>query len=233
MFLYAGCSAERESMKFSRLIAFAAILAFSSIASGDVINYGDFDGANVTFVDVTEVSLETGALYGAPDVVNDTLDFPATGFLSESTNGEIDFLDGRLTFMVEADPGQTLNSITLEEFGAYFTFGEDSIASVSAVAFVETLEGGLFQDGFLFETNGLASGPDSGGWVESLTISFPATTKITVTLDNQLFTFADDPGVSFIDKGGVNISVGVVVPEPTTSALFILGFAGMAYRRRR
>ena len=232
MFLYAACPVERELMKISRLTTLVVALAFCSFASADIINYGDFEADNVTFIDVTEISLEDGALYGAPDVVGDTLDLPATGFISESVNGEIDFLDGRLSFMVEAAPGNTINSITLEEFGAYFTFGEESIASVGAIAFVETLEGGLFTDEFQFTFDG-SNGPDSGGWIESLTISFPETSKITVTLDNQLFTFADDPGVAFIDKKGVNISVGLVVPEPTSSVLILMGFAGLAYRRRR
>ena len=185
----------------------------------------------MTFIDVTEISLEPGALYGTPDVIGDNLDLPGVGFISESNNGEIDFLDGRLSFMIEADPGRTLTSITLEEFGAYFTFGEESIASVSAIAFVETLEGDLFSGEFDFVANGSGT-PDSGGWIESLTISFPETTKITVTLDNQLFTFADDPGVSFIDKKGINISVEVV-PEPTACAVLAMGLAGLISRRRR
>ena len=218
-----------------RIATFFLIICVANYVSADVINYGNFDGDTVTYIDVTESSLETGALYGAPDVIGNNLDLPATGFVSESNNGEVDFLDGRLSFMIEADPGSTISSITIEEFGAYFTFGEDSIASVSAIAFVETIEGGLFSGSFDFVTNGLANGqPDSGGWIESLTISFPETTKITVTLDNQLFTFADDPGVSFIDKKGVNILIGKnVIPEPTAAVLIAAGCLGLALRRRK
>ncbi len=215
------------------LIFSLLITACVSYSHADVINYGDFNGDNVTYIDVTESSVDPVPLYGAPTVVGNDLDMPAIGFASESNNGEIDFLDGRLTFMIEADPNTTIDSVTLEEFGAYFTFGEDSIASVSAVAFVETLEGDLFSGTFDFVTTG-SNLPDSGGWIESLTLEFPETTKITVTIDNQLFTFADDPGVAFIDKGGVNVILGTnVIPEPTVSMVLACGALGLITRRRR
>ena len=222
-------------MKITRLTTLAALLTIfaASCSFADTINYGDFDGDTVTYIDVTEVSLESGALYGQPAVIGNNLDLPGTGFISESNNGQIDFLDGRLTFMIEADPGSTIDSITLEEFGAYFTFGEESISSVSAIAFVETLEGDIFNGTFDFVATG-SNVPDSGAWIESLTINFPETTKITVTLDNQLFTFADDPGVAFIDKKGVNIFVGKnVIPEPSTSLILAMGIFGFVARNRR
>ena len=168
-------------------VLFVATACIAGYASADEINYGDFEGDTVTYVDVSEASLEDGALYGAPSVTGNSLSLPGTGFISESNNGEVDFLDGRLSFMIEADPNSTISSITIEEFGAYFTFGEDSIASVSAIAFVETLEGSLTSGDFSFSTTGVAGNqPNSGPWQQSLTISFPETTKITVTLDLSL-----------------------------------------------
>lgn len=217
-------------------LSLALLIAFSCVvtANADDINYGDFDADTVTYIDVTESSNDPTPLYGTPEVFGNQLDLPGTGFISETNNGEVDFLDGRLTFMIEADPGSTISSITIEEFGAYFTFGEDSIARVSAIAFVETLEGDIVSGTFDQQFDGSPSGPDGGEWFQSLTINFEATSKITVTLDNQLFTFADEPGVAFIDKKGVDINVGKnVVPEPTSAALLGLSMMGIALRSRR
>jgi hypothetical protein len=206
------------------------LLVFSVVAyvQADTINYGDFAGDSVTYLDVTESSLEELPLYGMPEIVGNNLNMPGTGFASESKDGQVDFLDGRLTFMIEADPGTTLSQIVIEEFGAFFTFGEGSIANVSGVAFVQTLEGDIVSGTFSQGFNGSAI-PESGDWFNSLTITFPETTKITVTLDNQLFTFADDLGVGFIDKKGVNIKI----PEPTTAGVLALGMIGIMLRSRR
>ena len=101
---------------------FALFLVFSVAAwvQADEINYGNFEGATVTYIDVTESSTEELPLYGTPEIFGNQLDMPGTGFISESNNGEIDFLDGRLTFMVEADRAIALNpnhSSTLAQLG--------------------------------------------------------------------------------------------------------------------
>ncbi len=214
---------------------FLALLFFSvaSYVQADSINYGNFDGDTLTYIDVTETSTEPLPLYGQPEIFGDNLSFPGTGFVTESNNGEINFLDGRLSFMIEADPGTTISSVTIREFGAFFTFGQDSIASISAIAFVETLEGDLFS-GTLDFINFGSNVPQSGDWIRELTITFPETTKITLNLDNQLFSFADTPGVAFIDKKGVDIFPGgEVIPEPTSAAILALGLMGLAIRSRR
>lgn len=212
------------------ILALLLTVSMAFATQADEINYGDFAGDTVTYVDVTENSLEKLPLYGTPTVVGDELDMPGTGFVSQSENGGIDFLDGRLTFMIEADPGTTISSVTIREFGAYFTFGEESIASVAGLAFVETLEGGLFSGTLNFEVGG-GPGPNPGLWQEEVTITFPETTKVTVTLDNQLFTFADNPGIAFIDKKGVDIIPNI--PEPGLATVLLAGVAGIALRRRR
>ncbi len=221
-------------MKFmTRILAVALLVAFYCQSQADVIEYGNFDGATVTYIDVTESSTDPVPLYGQPEIFGDRLHMPGTGFATESKNGEIEFLDGRLTFMIEADPGTTLSSVTIREFGAYFTFGQSSIAQVNAIAFAQTLEGDLVSS--IFNFNAPASNStQSGDWIESLTLFFPETTKVTITLDNQLFTFADAFGVAFIDKKGIDIIPGgEIVPEPASAAILLIGLAGFAIRRRR
>ncbi len=219
----------KEKMKLrTRITALLLVFSVAAYVQADEINYGDFNGDTVTYLDVTESSLEELPLYGTPEIVGNNLNMPGTGFASESKDSQVDFLDGRLTFMVEANPGTTLSRIVVEEFGAFFTFGEGSISSISGVAFVQTLEGDIVSGNFQQTFNG-SGVPTSGDWFNSLTITFPETTKIFVTLDNQLFTFADDLGVGFIDKKGVNIKI----PEPSTAGILALGLVGVMLRNRR
>lgn len=218
---------EKMKLRF-RIIALFLVLSIGAYSQADEINYGDFEGTTVTYIDVTESSLEELPLYGMPNIVGNNLNMPGTGFTSQSQDGQVDFLDGRLTFMVEADPGTTFSQIVIEEFGAFFTFGESSISTVNAVAFVQTLEGDVVAGNYQMNFQG-GDLPEGGDWLRTLTITFPETTKITVTLDNQLFTFADDLGVAFIDKKGVNIKI----PEPSTAGVLALGLVGVMLRRRK
>ena len=121
------------------LFSTLGVLVAVTSAHADFIQYGDFEGDNVSYIDVTENSITPGALYGQPDIVGDALEFPGTGFISQSEDGATSLLDGRLSLIVESNNGQEFSSITIEEFGAYLTFG-DSVAFVNAVAFVETVD---------------------------------------------------------------------------------------------
>ena len=214
-----------------RTLLFATLgvlVAFTS-ADADFIQYGDFVGDNVSYIDVTENSITPGALYGQPDIAGDALEFPGTGFISQSEDGAANLLDGRLSLIVESNNGQEFSSITIEEFGAYLTFG-NSVAFVNAVAFVETGDG-IFQSEFQFTATG-SNVPDGGGWLESLTVSFPATTYAELTFDNQLFTSAGPLGAAFIDKKGINVWTNAV-PEPASAGMLLaVGAAALARRRR-
>ncbi len=201
-------------------------------SQADVINYGNFAGDNVNFLNVTETSAEIGPVYGAPTVSGDSLNwvFPP-GFISQSVAGAVDFVDGGLSFVVDAQDGFLIESITVSEFGAYFDNGDDSTSIVSGIAFVQ-IGNTLYDSTFFFENTGTGAGP----WQEDLTISFPAVDSISFFFDNQLFTNADDDGAAFIDKKGISIDVGTVpgaIPEPTSGMLMAIGFVAMAARRRR
>lgn len=219
-----------RSRVVSSITSILAVFVLSTASRAGIVNYGAFVGSDVTFVDVTETTLEVTppGLFEPISVSGNSLLAGAQGFILDVQNGGLDFFDSRLSFMVQADPGFTFSSITIEEFGSFFTFGNDSVASVSAVAFVQSVDG-LFSDSFQFDQFG-SNVPESNPWVGNLTISFPSTNKVTVTLDNRLFGIADDPGRAFVDKKGLRITV----PEP--SSAFLLGLASLpvaGLRRRR
>ena len=211
----------------SYLVVFLVSLGFVSSAFADTLNYGDFTGSNVEFIDVTEISNDPLPLFGVPKVIGDSLDFPTPGFISESTAGDIDFLDGRLRFDIVAAPGLLIDSISLSEFGAYFNFGDDSISIASAIAFVQ-VGTQLFDASFVFEETGTGSGP----WMEDLVIDIPNSRQVTFVMDNQLFTRADDAGVAFIDKKGLRITVQTI-PEPATGLIGLGLLSGLVIGRRR
>lgn len=227
-----------KSKTFSSCVLFLGICLLGNFSlHADVIPYGDFAGDTVNFIGVTEISAEDGALYGAPTVDGDSLNFLLPpGFISQSEDGGVDFIDGRLTFMVEAMDGFLINSISVDEFGGYFNFGEGSFSSVTGIAFVQI--GDLVLDAsFLFSDEATGNDPSFGPWSDGLSIEFDPTESITFFFDNQLFTTAADGGAAFIDKKDIKISVGTVpagaVPEPTSGMLLIGLCVGFAARRRR
>ena len=122
------------------LFLVAAICQPSFSAS---INYGDFSGNTVEFLDVTESSDDPLPLYGAPTVSGDSLSFSPQQFLAKSEFGSPvnDTTDGQLTFMVQADAGQAVTNISFEEGGALSVTGlssatNDTYVDVSAIGFI-------------------------------------------------------------------------------------------------
>jgi hypothetical protein len=206
----------------------ALSLAGAATAGFPDFPYGDFVGDNVEFLDVTEGSPDPGPFYDFPSPVGDSLVFPATGFQSESLNGGMEFLDSRLTMTIDANPGELISSISVFESGSYVTTGvpgRDSVASVSAIAFVDA-GGDIFSDSFNLEWEG----DDSGNWQASFTISFDPTDSVQFTLDNQLFTSAVSGFSAYVDKQNITVTANVV---PAPGVLALLGLSGLAVRRRR
>ena len=226
-----------SSKVFSCCTLFLGIcLLGTSSLHADLINYGDFSGDTVDFFQVTENSVEMGALYGAPTVNGNTLEYllpGPVGFQSTSNDGDSVGLTGNLTFSVEAQDGFLISSISLEEFGTYFNFGDGSTSSVAAV--MQVIAGGNnLMD--LFSFTDLSDGVSVGAWMDDLTINFAPTDQIIFNLDNTLFTSSVVGGSSSINKDGITISVGTVpaIPEPASGMLLLGGICfGLVSRRRR
>ncbi|TWU25812.1 hypothetical protein [Bythopirellula polymerisocia] len=103
-------------------LACTAIFAFAlipAISQATPINYGDFDGTTVMYLDVTEDSVtDNTPLFGAPTISGDALDFNPIGFGAFASGaGGNDMTDGQLFFMIQAKQGQGINTVLLSEAG--------------------------------------------------------------------------------------------------------------------
>src|SRR5947207_4379405 len=86
----------RSSTFFLGVIG-AALLLLSSRIGAVPINYGNFNGTNVMYLNVTEdSSTDPTPLFGAPTVSDDALSFNPSGFGATSSGGGTDLTDGTL-----------------------------------------------------------------------------------------------------------------------------------------
>jgi hypothetical protein len=69
------------------------------------------------------------ALFGAPTISGDSMDFNPAGFGVFAQNGTMDISDGQLTFMVTAKPGQAVSNIRFKEAGAVSLLGLGNAAT--------------------------------------------------------------------------------------------------------
>lgn len=239
-------------------LALATMLASPALAAP--INYGDFSGISVDYLQVTENSItDPVPLFGAPAVVGDSLVFTPLGFGATSTGGGIDVTDGLVTTVVMATGGAPIVEVKLHEFGDYTLFGAGTAATQTAVAtptFLTILQVDNV-DITPLNVNANAVMTPSGGtfnlvsdagigilWEGNLSFDVPAilaansisgnATKAILTLNNTLIAASQAGSTAFIQKKGVIISV--LVPEPSTVAMSVMGFValvGYGIRRRR
>lgn len=126
----------------------AGLLAVLSTPSLAVpINYGDFEGTDVWYLQVTEDANSADdetPLFGPPTVSNNSIDFDPVGFNAASTNADTaDTTDGNLRFDIEAKDGKAINNLTLTEAGdtTLAGFGTDAtFASVTTNVFIDVFE---------------------------------------------------------------------------------------------
>lgn len=126
------------------LCSAAALPSFAA-----TINYGDFDGTSVMFLDVTEESDKPLPLYGAPTVVGNSLFFSPQQFKASSVNNvpPNDRTDGHLTFMVMSkNLGGAMTQISFDESGAFTVAGflasntDDTYAEATGTGTLTVLE---------------------------------------------------------------------------------------------
>ncbi|MFO0832639.1 MAG: hypothetical protein U0637_12460 [Phycisphaerales bacterium] len=224
------------------------------------INYGDFAGVSVDWLQVTEDSAtDPTPLFGTPTISGDSLNFNPVSFGSTASNGSSDLTDGTLTSMIAARPGFTIPAIQFNESGDYTLAGvggAGTSASVNLAVFVWVLEvnntaitpvsfavngtfnpsSGTFDlanDGPTFGIRTWNGGAmaDINAFLASQNIAGGAT-KVTVTIDNSLVTTSQAGTLAFIKKKQIGGVAITVVPTPGAAALMGLG-ALVATRRRR
>lgn len=157
------------------LCAAALALLLVAGATAAPINYGDFAGTTVMYLDVTETANtpdDTEPLYGGPSIIGNKLDFDPAGFTAAASGGSADLTDGQLNLTLmgtSAGPGlvNAIGTITLSERGDYSLLGTGGAAtqtnfaaSISAVTVLEA--GGIpVPGGPVSLTGASASGSDN------------------------------------------------------------------------
>ncbi len=125
-------------------ISAVALFACSTPASAVQINYGDFVGATVDFLQVTEDSgTDPTPLYGSPTVSADSLDFNPVSFNAFATGaGGVDTTDGTLTLMMMSQSGNFIDKIKFDEAGDFSLsgFSGNAFAAVTANFFLDIQE---------------------------------------------------------------------------------------------
>ena len=112
---------------------------FPVAADAASINYGDFAGGSVMYLDVTESSAtDPVPLFGEPNLAANSLVFDPINFESFSLPGSADITDGQLdtTLMAIGQDGE-IDSVWISEQGDYTLTGfGDASARVALRAFV-------------------------------------------------------------------------------------------------
>jgi len=197
------------------------------------INYGNLAGSSVIYTQVTEDAISPGdgpALFGAPTVIGDQLDFNPVGFGAASSGGGVDITDGNLIFGIWANTGSAIGSVNLSEAGDYTLAGLGTAGTSASVAL-----SGIFEitevdadttilasaiqvpfSGVFSPSGGTFNLVDDAGigvaWSGSLSIDVDAVllaegvnfefgaTKVNLDLDNILVSVSEASSVSSIAK---------------------------------
>ena len=106
------------------------------------IDYGDFSATNVDYLQVTESSTTNStALYGAPTISANAIEFAAASFgasssggVAEKGSGAVDVTQGDVTTTVDADNGVSVLGLQFEEAGDYTLGGTGTSATYVSVS---------------------------------------------------------------------------------------------------
>ena len=111
----------RAGRQILAVLAILSLVALAGMVHAAPINYGDFSGNTVDYLQVTEDANSAGdapPLFGAPSVSADSLDFDPVGFNASATGAAgTDLTDGNLKFTIMAKGGNAIDMVSLSEAG--------------------------------------------------------------------------------------------------------------------
>jgi len=184
--------------------------------------------------------------------IGDSINPVKLPFNSSASNGTLGFTDGLLsTTIMATNAQQPITSLSLSEFGGYSLIGGTAAGTKAGIS-IDTVQA------MVREINGVPVAP----FVLPKTVSYPegnqftatalpqlnqtwhanvsfdlsqavGATKIDLVLDNTLFTMSEQGSIAYIDKKAFEISTTVMVPEPGTIILGLIGGLGMVMIGRK
>ena len=123
-----------------KLSVLAILCLFSGSANAIIIEYGDFTGSDVMYINVTEdTRMSPLALFGAPSIQGNTLDFDPNSFAAtvSSTTGTSNTqeVEGRLSFtLMSNDNASALTNLYITEAGDYTLTGLGNATASASVS---------------------------------------------------------------------------------------------------
>ncbi|MCC6423569.1 MAG: PEP-CTERM sorting domain-containing protein [Phycisphaerales bacterium] len=239
---------------WTKTIAGMVVCAAGSMAQAAIINYGNFSGADVDYIALTESSgTDAVPLFDTPAIVTNSLDFDPKAFVSYASSGTADVTDSQLNFDIVAHAGKSITNLNIHESGDYTLVGTgtaSTTANAGVVVFVKITE----INNVTLASNQIITIPAMNatfhdtlpGTEVSTPWQFPVlfnvnvaaalgpnqhATRVQVVLNNTLTTTSEASTLAFIAKKDFVVDTDVSVPEP--AALGLLAVAGLALLRQR
>ena len=232
-------------------------------AVADQIPYGNFLGATVDYLNVTEdnnIPGSTAPKFGAPQLIVDTLDFDPVSFSASATSAGgfmSDLNDATLSMTIMGKGGTTIDRIVIREGGDYTlsSGGLGTLASVAAAVRFSVQEvNGVPVTPILGSAEVVFTPTGSGGAVNGGRYTVPNDSGTAVLWDGfldydvtQLVAGAtkvelvlDNTLTAEADNGGNAFikkkdfsGVTITVPEPAALLSLVVGACCLMFARRK